>query len=132
MFFAQFSVTLVPIVVMILIAMVSLVVVFRYAQIWIQAYVSGIPLSLFEILGMQLRRVNAKTVVQSLIMAKQSGVVVSCTDMEKAYLQGVDLEKLTLAIIEAKRRGIETTFEELVDAARHDRLMEKLKMREDG
>ena len=62
------------------------------------------------------------------IMVKQGGAAVSCTDMEKAYLQGVDLEKVTLAIIEAKKQGIDVTFDELVDAERHDRLAEKLRM----
>jgi hypothetical protein len=48
--------------------------------------------------------------------------------MEKAYLQGVNLEKVTLALIEAKKQGVEITFDELVDAERHDRLAEKLRM----
>lgn len=114
--------------VMILFMVIVLAVMSWYFSIWFQAFMSGASISLFEIIGMRLRRTNAKAVVRAVIMAKQGGAAVSCNDMEKAYLQGVNLEKVTLAFIEAKKQGIELTFDELVDAERQDRLAEKLRM----
>ena len=88
---------------------------------------SGAPISIFQIIGMRLRRTNASVIVRNLIAAKQGGVSVSCVELERAYLQGCDLEKLTLAMIEANRRGMKITFQEALDAELHDRLQEKMK-----
>lgn len=99
---------------------------------WLQAFLAGVPISVFQIVGMRLRRVNVRVVVRSLIMATQAGVPVPSTEMESAYLQGVDLEKITLALIHADREGKKVTFQELVEADLEDRLHEKLGIREGG
>ena len=95
--------------------------------IWLQALMSGVPIRVFDILGMRLRRVNAARVVRALIALKQAGITVSPREMERAYLTGVDLEKVTLAMIKAKKEGMEITFQELVDTAREERPQEKRK-----
>jgi uncharacterized protein YqfA (UPF0365 family) len=120
-----------PIVIVIAIVMVVAIVsiFFMFAMTlfpWLQAYMSGTPVSMFSILGMQFRRIPVRTVVRFLIMAKQAGVSISCSEMESAYLQGVDLEKVTLAMIHAKREGKKFQFRELVEADLEDRLAEKL------
>jgi uncharacterized protein YqfA (UPF0365 family) len=112
----------------VLFMVIVLAVMARYVNIWFQAFMSGVPISIFEIIGMRFRRTNVSAVVRALVMAKQGGVAVSCDEMEMVYLQGVNLEKVTLAAIEAKKQGIDITFDELVDAERQDRLAEKLKM----
>lgn len=94
---------------------------------WIQALLSGVPLSLFTVVGMRLRRTDAGAVIRALIAARQGGLFLSCREVESAHLQGVDLEKVVLAMVEAKRRGMDVTFQELVNAERQHRLEEKLK-----
>ena len=98
----------------------------RTGNLWLQAVMSGAPVTASEILGMRFRGIDARVVVRAIIMAKQAGVAVACRQMESAYLQGADLGKLTLAMIQARRQGMETTFEELVAADLEDRLAEKL------
>ena len=93
---------------------------------WLQAVLSGAPVSVFSIIGMRLRRIPVRTVLRFLIMARQAGVSISCLEMESAYLQGVDLEKVTLAMIHAEREGKDMQFRELVEADLEDRLTEKL------
>ncbi len=112
----------------ILVMVIMFAVMVRYVNIWFRAFMSGVQISILDIIGMRFRRTNVKAVVRAVIMARQAGVVVYCNEMERAYLQGVDLEKVTLAAIEAKKQGIDITFDELVDAERQDRLAEKLKM----
>lgn len=97
--------------------------------LWLQAFMAGVPISVFQVLGMRFRKTDMRVVVRSLIMATQAGVPVTSTEMESAYLQGVDLEKITLALIHAKREGIEVTFQDLVQADLEDRLQEKLGIR---
>lgn len=97
---------------------------------WLQAFLAGIPISVIQIVGMRLRKVDVRLVVRSLIMATQAGVPVPSIEMERAYLLGVDLEKITLALIHADREGKESTFQQLVDADLENRLHEKLDIRE--
>lgn len=107
--------------------LVVLVLVFAFTALaWLQAHTSGVRVSVFSIIGMQLRRIPVRTVLRFLIMARQAGVNISCREMESAYLQGVDLEKVTLAMIHAEREGKDMLFRELVEADLEDRLAEKL------
>lgn len=99
---------------------------------WLQAFLAGVPISVIQIVGMRLRKVDVRVVVRSLIMATQAGVPVPSIEMERAYLQGVDLEKLTLALIHADREGKKVSFQELVEADLENRLHEKLGIREGG
>ena len=94
---------------------------------WLQAFLSGTPISVFQIIGMRFRKTNVNAVVRNLILAKQAGVSLSCVDLERAYLQGCDVEKLTLAMIEANKRGLDITFQDAVEADLHGRLQEKLR-----
>lgn len=96
---------------------------------WMQALMSGVHVSVFDIIGMRLRKVDPKTVVRALIMAQQAGAPLATAEVESAYLQGVDVEKVVLAYIRAKRDGIQITFQELVDADLDNRLKEKLEGR---
>ena len=57
---------------------------------WIQAYLSGVPLMITELIAMKLRRTDIKAVTRALIVAKQGGVTVSPAAMEKAWVQGVE------------------------------------------
>jgi len=127
MLLAQAEVMLIVVaVIFLLVALICFAVVMRFGGLWFQAYMSGVPLPLIELIGMSFRKVDIRAVVRTLIMATQAGVRLSRVDVERAYLQGVDIEKVTLAMIRAKKEGIEVTFQELVDADLENRLEEKL------
>lgn len=114
-----------------LIFFVSAVLAFRTIYtLWLQALLSGVRISLIQLVVMRLRKVDARLVVRSLIMAAQAGVPISTSEMESAWLQGVDLEKITLAMIHASRENMEVTFQDLVDADQKNRLAEKLGLQE--
>jgi uncharacterized protein YqfA (UPF0365 family) len=93
---------------------------------WFQAFMSGTPISVLNIVGMRMRKVDAKQVIRCGIMANQAGCPVPWPQLETAQLQGVDLEKVTLAHIEAHRQDRGYTFDQLVDAERRSRLSEML------
>jgi uncharacterized protein YqfA (UPF0365 family) len=85
-------------------------------ELWFQAYMSRVPLSVFAIIGMRFRKIDVKAVVRSLIMAQQAGIPLSIDEVERAYLQGADLERITHAWIEAHREQKSVSFQELVEA----------------
>lgn len=89
---------------------------------WLRATIAGTQLTVFEIIGMKLRRVNVDAVIAAMVMARQSEVEIHQVDLQKAYLAGIDVEKLTFAWIAAQRRQMPTTFEQLVVMYQEERL----------
>jgi uncharacterized protein YqfA (UPF0365 family) len=53
---------------------IFLVIFLVYGSLWFQAYMSNARVSLFSLVGMSMRQVNARTIVQAKIMAMQAGV----------------------------------------------------------
>jgi uncharacterized protein YqfA (UPF0365 family) len=116
-------------VVSVVICLVILVVTIRVVPPWLQARLSAVPLSVFDIIAMRFRKTDVRAVIQALVMARQAGVSLSVAEVERAYLQGVDLEKVVLAFIRAKKDDMDLTFEQLLDADRYNRLEKKLEGR---
>lgn len=59
---------------------ITLVSFQRVSRLWLQAYMSGTPVSMLEIVGMRFRRVDPRVVIKALIMATQAGVRLSCQE----------------------------------------------------
>ena len=55
-------------------AFVVVIVMFSYGKLWLQAVMSNAHVSLFTLVGMSLRQVHARTIVEAKIMAMQAGV----------------------------------------------------------
>jgi hypothetical protein len=53
---------------------VILVVVLNFGGLWLRAYTSNASVSIFELIGMKLRLVNAGLIVDAKVMAAQAGV----------------------------------------------------------
>jgi uncharacterized protein YqfA (UPF0365 family) len=64
----------VVIVIIIIILLVVFAVLFNFIGLYIRAYVSGARVSLFDLIGMRLRRVNAIAIVNSRIQARRAGI----------------------------------------------------------
>lgn len=99
---------------------------------WLRSVMSGAQLTVFEVIGMKLRRVDVDAVVAALAMARQSGVEIHQVDLQRAYLAGVDLPTITLAWITAQRKKMPITFEQLVEMYQQKRLGELIDERGDG
>src|SRR5690348_3675242 len=62
------------VIVLVGLAIVLGMLVMLYGNIWFQAYMSNARVSMLSLIGMSLRQVNARVIVQSKIMAMQAGV----------------------------------------------------------
>jgi uncharacterized protein YqfA (UPF0365 family) len=91
--------------------------VVTYGNIWIQAYASRANVTIWSLIGMSFRRVNAKIIVQGKIMAMQSGIGseeetgVTTRRLEAHYLAGGDVLKVIHSIIAAHRADIDLDFD---------------------
>jgi len=95
------------------VALAMLLLVFNYGQLWFQAYWSKARVTFMELLGMSLRKVNARTIVQARIMATQAGLGsdITCRRLEAHYLAGGDVPRVIRALIAAQRADLDLDFD---------------------
>ena len=96
-----------------LFALTLLLLIFNYGQLWFQAFWSKAPVTFLELLGMSLRKVNARTIVQAKIMATQAGIGrdISARRLEAHCLAGGDVPRVIRALIAAHRADLDLDFD---------------------
>jgi uncharacterized protein YqfA (UPF0365 family) len=88
-----------------------------YGKLWFQAYMSNAQVSIFSLIGMSLRQVNARQIVTAKIMAIQSGIGtdprsgITTRRLEAHYLAGGNVMGVINAIIAAHRADIDLDFD---------------------
>ena len=94
-----------------------IVAVLGYGRLWFQAYMSNARVSLLSLIGMSLRQVNARVILQGKIMALQAGVGsdphtgITTRRLEAHYLAGGNVPGVISAIIAAHRADIDLDFD---------------------
>jgi uncharacterized protein YqfA (UPF0365 family) len=101
----------------VLFVFVMFILVLMYGNIWFQAYMSNARVSIFSLVGMSLRQVNARLIVQAKIMAMQAGIGqdphtgITTRRLEAHYLAGGNVMGVILALIAAHRADIDLDFD---------------------
>ena len=95
-----------------IVALTMLLLVVSYGQLWFQAYWSKARVTFFELLGMSLRKVNARTIVQARIMAAQAGLGdITSRQLEAHSMAGGDVPRVIRALIAAQRADLDLDFD---------------------
>ncbi len=100
-----------------LILLALAIVALTYGKLWFQAYMSNARVSLLSLVGMSLRQVNARVIVQSKIMAIQAGIGadphtgITTRRLEAHYLAGGNVPDVVTALIAAHRADIDLDFD---------------------
>jgi uncharacterized protein YqfA (UPF0365 family) len=100
-----------------LVGIVMTIVIVNYGKLWLQAYMSNARVSILSLVGMSLRQVNARVIVEAKIMAMQAGVGTDPTTgittrrLEAHYLAGGNVPRVINAIIAAHRADIDLDFD---------------------
>ncbi len=103
-----------PVVFVLLILVFLLLFVFVYfipVRLWIAAYTAGVPVSIFALIGMRLRRVPPSMIVNPMINATKAGLKLTTNQLEAHYLAGGNVFQVTQALISADKANIPLTFE---------------------
>jgi len=93
------------------------VTVIAYGRLWFQAYMSNARISMLSLVGMSLRQVNTKVILQAKVMALQAGVGsdpttgITTRRLEAHYLAGGNVPGVINAIIAAHRADIDLDFD---------------------
>ncbi len=92
----------------VLVGLTLLIILAQFFRLWLQAYMSNAGVSMLDLIGMKLRKVDAATVVLSRIQLVKAGIhEVSVNDLESHYLAGGRPTNVTRAMIAANRAAIE-------------------------
>jgi len=94
-----------------IVLLVLLVLLGKYAGLWLQAMLSGAPVSFFELIGMSFRKVNPGVIVTARIRAVKAGLGISTPQMETHFLAGGRVANVVTALIAASRAKIELPFD---------------------
>lgn len=93
-----------------LLALVGLIVLsisFKFISLWFQAFVSGTPIPLFNIIGMSLRKIPPHLIVNARINSFKAGLKdVTVSDLETHYLAGGHVTEVVQALIAADKANI--------------------------
>ena len=90
-----------------LILLILFAVLFQFLGLYVRALVSGARVSLLDLVGMRLRKVNAFVIVNSRIQASRAGIDVSTPEMESHVLAGGDVTRVINAMIAANKANID-------------------------
>lgn len=90
--------------------LVVALLVLKFARLWLQAYFSRANVTLGELVGMWLRKVDSRTIVLSKITAVQAGLQLTTRDLESHYLAGGRVPNVVRALIAANRANIDLTL----------------------
>jgi uncharacterized protein YqfA (UPF0365 family) len=97
--------------------------------LWISALAANVKVSMFNLVGMRLRRVSPSKIVFPLIKAVKGGIKVNVNELEAHYLAGGNVDKVIDALIAAHRADMNLPFERAaaIDLAGRD-VLEAVKM----
>lgn len=110
----------------ILIGVIALAIVIFFSFVpvglWISSLAANVKVSIFNLVGMRLRRVVPSRIVLPLIKATKAGLSLSVNQLEAHYLAGGNVDGVVNALIASERAGIELPFEKAaaIDLAGRD------------
>jgi uncharacterized protein YqfA (UPF0365 family) len=109
--------------VLIILAIIMLSILGRFVSLWFQAIVSGTPISLFNIIGMSLRKIPSRVIVTAYINAHKAGIkAVSVAELETHVLAGGNVSNVVRALIVGDKANIALTWRQAtaIDLAGRD------------
>jgi len=102
-----------PILIIFVLAVIALAIILSFIPIglWISALAARVPVGIFALIGMRLRRVIPAKIVAPLIKATKAGMEVSVNKLEGHFLAGGNVDRVVNALIASQRAEIPLPFE---------------------
>ncbi len=102
---------LIALIVVGIIVLVMVLLLANFLMLWLQAATSGARVTFFSLIGMKIRRVDARTIVLTRIQSVKAGLNVSTNQLETHYLSGGHVRNVINALIAANRARIELPWD---------------------
>jgi uncharacterized protein YqfA (UPF0365 family) len=120
---SEFPLTMVVAVVLIVVGLVVLLIVAQFFGLWLQAFASRAEVSLVDLIGMRLRKVDARTIVLGKIQLVKAGIQnITTNDLESHYLARGRVPNVVNAMIAANRANLNLNWQKAcaIDLAGRD------------
>lgn len=116
---------MVMVILYVLIGIVLLVCIaffFKFFSLWFRALLSGAHISMAQLVGMWIRKVKMKVIVDSRIMLTKAGIGIDSDLLETHSLAGGDVIRVSKALIAANKADIALSFQKAaaIDLAGRD------------
>jgi len=79
--------------------------------LWFQALLSGVRVSLIQLILMKWRNVNPRTIVYAMITGTKAGLKLKVNELEAHYLAKGNVPKVVMALISANKANINLDFQ---------------------
>jgi len=106
-----------------IVAVILLSIMGKFISLWFQAFVSGTPIALFNIIGMSLRKIPPKIIVLGRINLFKAGLKdISVADLETHFLAGGHVPEVVRAMIASNKANIQMDWRQAtaIDLAGRD------------
>jgi len=105
-----------------MLALVIVCIVMVPMQTWFRALVSGAHISMIRLVGMKLRKVDYKKIVNQYILARKAGIKISDSEIETHIMAGGNVEKVVDALIAAHSAKLDLSIKQAmaIDLAGRD------------
>ncbi|MDY0091398.1 MAG: flotillin-like protein FloA [Candidatus Vecturithrix sp.] len=99
-------------IILLFLVVVGISVIFSFipVRLWLAARFAGVVIGIFSLIGMRIRRVPPKLIVQAQISATKAGLNISTNELETHYLAGGNVLQVVNALISADKAGISLQF----------------------
>ena len=113
---------LIGIVAVLLIALLVVCFILVPMHTWFRALMSGAHISMFRLVGMKLRKVDYKKIVNQYILARKAGIKIYDSEIETHMMAGGNVEQVIDALIAAHSAKLDLSIEEAmaIDLAGRD------------
>jgi len=93
-------------------SVVGLWIIFYFVPVglWFQALVSGVRISLLQLIFMRWRKVPPRVIVQAMIEGIKAGLTLNRNEMEAHFLAGGRVSKVVHALVSAQKANIPLDF----------------------
>lgn len=99
-------------IIIVVVSIIGLWIIFYFIPIglWFQALVSGVKISLVQLIFMRWRKVPPGIIVRAMIEGIKAGIDLSRNELEAHYLAGGHVERVVHALVSANKANIALTF----------------------
>ncbi len=94
-----------------IVAVAFIAIFLKFFGLWFRALLSGAHISIGRLIGMWIRRVKGRLIVDSRIMLTKAGIQVDSDQLETHYLAGGDVIRVSKALIAANKANIPLNFQ---------------------
>jgi uncharacterized protein YqfA (UPF0365 family) len=94
-----------------IVAIAFISIFLKFFGLWFRALLSGAHIGIGRLIGMWIRRVKGRLIVDSRIMLAKAGIKIDSDQLETHYLAGGDVIRVSKALIAASKANIPLNFQ---------------------